>query len=111
MTAHLFAEAVDTLLTLCRALTVWIVLLSVVATCAVYTVVTAVAWMLRGVWRCGAAVAGLRKRQAGACGPRTVSQGSGDVGTPQRAAGGRIAPRWAVQDGNASDDSKSQEAA
>jgi hypothetical protein len=100
VTAHLFAEAVDTLLTLCRALTVWIVLLSVVATCAVYTVVTAVAWMWRGVWRCGAAVAGLRKRQAGACGPRPVSQDSRDAGTPPGAsqAPSRPVPCWAQPD-------------
>ncbi len=100
MTAHLFAEAVDTLLTLCRALTVWIVLLSVVATCAVYTVVTAVAWMGRGVWRCGVAVAGLRKRQTGACGPRTVPQDSRDAGTTPGAsqAPSRPAPRWAQPD-------------
>ena len=98
MTAHLFAEAVDTLLTLCRALTVWIVLLPVVATCATYTVVTAVAWMVRGVWRCGVAVAGLRKRQAGACGPQPAPHMSRDAETPPEPSTGRAAPRWAQPD-------------
>jgi hypothetical protein len=52
-TASLFVEAVDTLCTLLRAATVWVILCSIAAALGLYTIAVAVVATIRGLWRAG----------------------------------------------------------
>jgi hypothetical protein len=78
-------EAVDTVITLGWALTVWIVLLAAVGTLAGWTVVVTVAWACRGLWR---GVAGVRALVQASRAPEPLPE-------PQKPAEARPRPSWA----------------
>lgn len=89
----MIAEAIDTVITLGWALCVWIVLLALTVTVALYAVGVGVWCAGRTVWT----LIGRAHSQAPAGAPRGASCGSRDAGTPERAAQRRSRPSWAVE--------------
>lgn len=94
-TAQLFAEAIDTAGVLLRAGAVWLVLVALAATLALYAAIAVVwavcQWVRRGVWRGCAGAWRLRRAFRG---PRSLPAPSG----PAHARLERSAPSWAHTD-------------
>lgn len=84
----MIAEAVDTVAALGWALLAWIVLLAAVATLAGWTVVVAVAWACRGLWR---GVVAVRSAVQASRAPVSPPE-------PQKPAQARLCPSWARTD-------------
>lgn len=100
MTAALFAEALATLATICRAVAVWLVVGAVVATAGLLGGIAAVAWVVRGVWRTGCRLSGAR-RGLRACLPASEPESDpAPTSTAQRLSGppSRPAPSWTHTD-------------